>query len=89
MSRLEKWMVMVTPEQKEWIQATAEETGLKGSDIVREMISRTLKKDAKEFKNSLASIQYKIQFEELQMKREELERKESELRLKMKRPSFA
>lgn len=65
-----KWMIVVTEEQYDWIKSVSNKTGLKGSDIVRELVDRCMTDDPKSFVNSLAATQHKMELEELERKQE-------------------
>lgn len=84
-----KWMIVVTEKQYNWIKEVAETTGLKGSDIVREMVEHTMNNDTKTFISGLATTQYKIELANLAEKRQEIEDKEAELKKKLKQERVA
>lgn len=60
-----KWVLVVTDEQHDWLLMVREKTHLKGSDIVRELISRQMEDDDKKFIASLANAQLKIQLQNI------------------------
>ncbi len=75
-----KWMVMLTRDQKQLIEQTAEKTGLKGSDVIREMVKTVTSGDFKTFVNSLSETQTRILVENLESKKRELDEKIRDLK---------
>ncbi len=78
-----KWLVVLTEEQHEWIKATAQEVGIKGSDIVREIIDRTMGDNPRQFKNSMANAQLKIKLQAINDKRAALDEEVAKLKQQM------
>jgi len=78
-----KWLVVLTEEQHDWIKATAEEVGIKGSDIVREILDRVMSEDTRKFKASLANTQLKIRLQTINDKRAALDEEVRELKKQM------
>ncbi len=78
-----KWLVVLTEEQHEWIKRTSEEVGIKGSDIVREIIDRVMADNPRQFKNSMANAQLKIRLQALNDKRAAIEEEANELKKQM------
>lgn len=77
-----KWITVITEEQYDWIKETAEAAGLKGSDVVREAIDRSMKN--REFRASLAQTQLKIQLDALNDKKAALESQTKDLQKRLK-----
>lgn len=75
-----KWLVVLTEEQHDWIKTLSQDVGLKGSDIIREMIDRTMGDNPRQFKASLANAQLKIRLQVLNDKRAALEEEAKELK---------
>lgn len=84
-----RWVTVVPIEQYEWIKETAKETGVKGGHILREIIERAMKGNAKEFKSSLAKSRWEIELQVLEDKKAELAEKEAELKRKMRNGAVA
>lgn len=78
-----KWLMVVTDEQHEWIKTTAREVGLKGSDIVRELIDRVRQEDDRKFKASLAQTQLKNRLQALNDKEAAIQEEKRELKRQM------
>lgn len=77
-----KWLTVITEEQYDWIKETALAAGLKGSDVVREALDRSMKD--REFKATLAAAQLKIQLDTLNSKKAALESQTKELQKRLK-----
>ena len=75
-----KWLVVLTEEQHEWIKDTSSKVGLKGSDIVREIVDRVMNEDSKKFRESLANAQLKMKLQSINDKKAALMEEERELK---------
>lgn len=84
-----KWMIVLTDEQFEWVKETAEKTGLKGSDIIREIVDRQMNDNPRQFVASLAATQYKMELQELEQQQRALEAKQEEIRKRIKQEKVA
>lgn len=81
---VKKWLVVVKDEQYDWIKRTAEEVGLKGSAVVREVIERARTKDNKEIRQSLLQASEREQLEDLLEERALLDKRISDVKNKTK-----
>lgn len=75
-----KWLTVITEEQYEWIKDTSEKVGLKGSDMIREILDRAMAEDQKKFRASLANIQVKIKLQSINDRKIALQEEEREVR---------
>ncbi len=75
-----KWLIVLTEEQHEWIKETSETVGIKGSDIVREVIDRTMSEDPKRFQMSLVQAQVKIKLKSLNDRKAAILEEETKLK---------
>lgn len=75
-----KWLLVITDEQHAWIKDVIRDTGLKGSDIVREVLDRVMGEDDKKFRQSLSQAQLKIKLESINDRRAALEEEAAKLK---------
>lgn len=81
---MKKWLVVVTDEQYGWIKKTAEETGVKGSTVIREVLDRARTIESGDFKMSLLKSQIKNQLEEREIEKRRIEQEIQALHAKLR-----
>jgi len=75
-----KWMVSLSGDYYDWIKSTAEEAGVKGSEVITELISTIRKEHEEEFKHSLIDAQVRLEQQKLERQKEEIENRIRELK---------
>ena len=75
-----RWLVVLPVNQRDWIKDISSSTGLKGSDIMSELIEDCMKNNSAKFKQSLAQTQLKIKLQAINERRAALEEEAQEVK---------